>query len=74
MASLPGPPDEHAVEQLLPIVMNLWNTTPRPELGERSPSYAHVARKPVRVQPKIGRNAPCPCGSGKKYKKCCGIN
>lgn len=23
---------------------------------------------------KIGRNAPCPCGSGKKYKKCCGIN
>lgn len=24
-----------------------------------------------RVQPKIGRNEPCPCGSGKKYKKCC---
>ena len=22
--------------------------------------------------PKVGRNAPCPCGSGKKYKKCCG--
>jgi preprotein translocase subunit SecA len=21
---------------------------------------------------KVGRNAPCPCGSGKKYKKCCG--
>ena len=28
-------------------------------------------KKPVRVQ-KIGRNDPCPCGSGKKYKKCCG--
>ena len=26
----------------------------------------------VRQAPKIGRNAPCPCGSGKKYKKCCG--
>jgi hypothetical protein len=26
----------------------------------------------VRPQPKIGRNDPCPCGSGKKYKKCCG--
>ena len=26
----------------------------------------------VRSAPKIGRNAPCPCGSGKKYKKCCG--
>ncbi|MGA2149698.1 MAG: SEC-C metal-binding domain-containing protein [Bryobacteraceae bacterium] len=23
------------------------------------------------VQPKIGRNQPCPCGSGKKYKRCC---
>ena len=22
---------------------------------------------------KVGRNAPCPCGSGKKYKKCCGV-
>ena len=29
---------------------------------------------PVRKQPKIGRNEPCPCGSGKKYKKCCGKN
>ena len=26
----------------------------------------------VRAAPKIGRNDPCPCGSGKKYKKCCG--
>lgn len=26
----------------------------------------------TREQPKVGRNAPCPCGSGKKYKKCCG--
>jgi len=26
----------------------------------------------VRESPKIGRNDPCPCGSGKKYKKCCG--
>ena len=25
----------------------------------------------VRQQPKVGRNDPCPCGSGKKYKKCC---
>ncbi len=25
----------------------------------------------VKNSPKIGRNAPCPCGSGKKYKKCC---
>jgi preprotein translocase subunit SecA len=29
-------------------------------------------KQPVKKEPKIGRNAPCPCGSGKKYKKCCG--
>lgn len=28
--------------------------------------------RPVQVEEKIGRNDPCPCGSGKKYKKCCG--
>lgn len=28
----------------------------------------------VRTAPKVGRNDPCPCGSGKKYKKCCGRN
>ncbi len=32
-----------------------------------------VKKKPRRVQ-KIGRNDPCPCGSGKKYKNCCGRN
>jgi preprotein translocase subunit SecA len=30
-------------------------------------------KKPVkRKEEKVGRNSPCPCGSGKKYKKCCG--
>ncbi|MFH1138693.1 MAG: SEC-C metal-binding domain-containing protein [Pseudomonadota bacterium] len=38
--------------------------------------YAHCkqknyAPKPVVASPALGRNAPCPCGSGKKYKKCC---
>lgn len=28
-------------------------------------------QEPIRVAPKTGRNDPCPCGSGKKYKKCC---
>jgi preprotein translocase subunit SecA len=31
-----------------------------------------VEKKPVRVGDKVGRNDSCPCGSGKKYKKCCG--
>lgn len=30
------------------------------------------SKQPVRKENKVGRNDPCPCGSGKKYKKCCG--
>ncbi len=35
-------------------------------------SGASVKQEPVKVGPKIGRNDPCPCGSGKKYKQCHG--
>lgn len=34
---------------------------------------APIKPQPVHVGPKVGRNDLCPCGSGKKYKKCCGI-
>jgi preprotein translocase subunit SecA len=37
--------------------------------GERQP-----VQQVVRGAAKVGRNDPCPCGSGKKYKKCCGAN
>ncbi len=37
--------------------------------GEDTPK-----RKPVKAEKKVGRNDPCPCGSGKKYKQCCGKN
>jgi len=30
-------------------------------------------RQPAKTAPRVGRNTPCPCGSGKKYKKCCGM-
>jgi len=30
-------------------------------------------KEPVKAKDKVGRNDPCPCGSGKKYKKCCGM-
>ena len=30
--------------------------------------------EPARREQKVGRNDPCPCGSGRKYKKCCGAN
>jgi len=40
-------------------------------MGPRSDRPAR-ARTFRRDQPKVGRNEPCPCGSGKKFKKCCG--
>jgi preprotein translocase subunit SecA len=43
--------------------------------GDAADGGKQAAKKPVTVKrdrPKVGRNDPCPCGSGKKYKKCCG--
>jgi uncharacterized protein len=37
----------------------------------RRADHEPVARPVRRSQPRVGRNDPCPCGSGKKYKKCC---
>lgn len=43
---------------------------PAEEVEQETP--APVAATPVRSEPKVGRNEPCPCGSGKKYKHCHG--
>jgi len=45
-----------------PLVFEFYNTNPT------TPKIETYKRK----TPKIGRNNPCPCNSGKKYKKCCG--
>ncbi len=46
---------------------------PRPASDVVSEAAAAQEKaKPVRTGPKVGRNDPCPCGSGKKYKQCCG--
>ena len=57
------------------------------ELHEQLQGYDHLAQEMadqqaaaepkkvetiVRSEAKVGRNDPCPCGSGRKYKKCCG--
>ena len=38
--------------------------------AEVSGEQGSAAPRPVRSGPKVGRNDPCPCGNGKKYKKC----
>jgi len=43
-------------------------------LSEASDALNETNQRPyVRTDKKIGRNEPCPCGSGKKYKKCHGV-
>jgi len=47
------------------------NGKPSDVVSEAAAAVAEKA-KPVRTGPKVGRNDPCPCGSGKKFKHCCG--
>jgi preprotein translocase subunit SecA len=47
---------------------------PREEEAEEGGGGTAVVKPIVREAVKVGRNDPCPCGSGKKYKKCCGAN
>ncbi|GAB6040971.1 SEC-C metal-binding domain-containing protein [Endothiovibrio diazotrophicus] len=76
----PAPPGWPAVGELVAALL-----ADRPGLvatlkqrHERMRTFAREALKqaaparPVRRATKIGRNDPCPCGSGRKYKKCCG--
>jgi uncharacterized protein len=44
----------------------------RPELSHRD--AANLLEMPFRAKPRPGRNDPCSCGSGRKYKQCCGRN
>jgi SEC-C motif len=40
-------------------------------LFEDGVSFAPAPQRPVIAAPKVGRNDPCPCGSGNKFKRCC---
>jgi hypothetical protein len=68
---LPG----HPAEELANWAAFMIETSPgrrplTPALPRGAPAPAHQVRG--RGGTKVGRNDPCPCGSGKKYKKCCG--
>jgi preprotein translocase subunit SecA len=54
---------------------NVSSTAPRiPAGGSQLPPAAPPKVQPVRAEQKVGRNDPCPCGSGKKFKNCHGVN
>ena len=66
----PKPPDldRIAPDAIAPriVTLNAWRLA-----NYQPPKGMGPAR---RTGPKVGRNDPCPCGSGKKYKKCCGLH
>jgi uncharacterized protein YchJ len=66
---------ENVPETITDIVFNIQNWTGTQRQSEPFPSMAaaNIPMRP-RTTPKVGRNEPCPCGSGRKHKKCCGAN
>ena len=48
------------------------NFTAKPMEGQANDGKEKLKSEPVKNEKKIGRHALCPCGSGKKYKQCCG--
>ena len=68
---------EDTVRQILSVVPRVQSTqrvqVAKPTSEGFADGKSSVKRKPA-TSTKIGRNDPCPCGSGKKYKKCCGMN
>jgi uncharacterized protein len=50
------------------VTLNAWR------LANSQPMQGIASRMSSAPAKKVGRNDPCPCGSGKKYKKCCGLN
>ena len=49
-------------------------TDPNQQAAAQQDTREQQKREPIRVEKTVGRNAPCPCGSGKKYKNCHGKN
>ena len=64
------------MKEALETLIRFLNETPKwILLGNSSEEIARqeeMARQPYVAQHKVGRNDPCPCGSGRKYKQCCG--
>jgi preprotein translocase subunit SecA len=66
-------PSREAQSAILDLTRNIQKKKDKEMAGlQFIGGETNTAKKPVISQKKAGRNDPCPCGSGKKYKKCCG--
>ena len=61
-----------AIEQQASALANVTYTHPNEDGSVASDAAIAAAALPAGDVPKVGRNDPCPCGSGKKYKVCHG--
>ena len=62
--------DPELAAELIEIANGRHPTIQRLYVGDD----VYIVPKPMKAQAKVGRNDPCICGSGKKFKKCCGRN
>ena len=69
---------EDTIKMLLTVRLRNPEEEPKREQVAQPTAASHGDEEPAKKKPvrnaakKVGRNDPCPCGSGKKYKKCCG--
>ena len=77
LAILAADPNRRLVENTV-AEMGWWDCFRKDRAMDRAHADSDYDTNPgtpsqfKRTTPKTGRNEPCPCGSGKKYKKCCG--
>jgi len=64
----------YRVTDLVHEQLTAYDQAAREMAARQAGAGAQKVQTIIRQQPKVGRNDPCPCGSGKKYKKCCGRN
>ena len=64
----------YQVSQLVHEQLSGYDDLARDMAAQQAAAEAQRVQTIIRDQPKVGRNDPCPCGSGKKFKKCCGRN
>ena len=70
-----GEPLNDLAEEAPDLISSWWRRCTLGGSARTPAAHAKARHHPMRsTAGKVGRNAPCPCGSGKKYKKCCGLN